>query len=254
MKRLVCLLALVLAGCFDLDRLRAPAGDDGGMLGDLSGPVTRCPSLGAQLCDGFEGPVIDPGHWTRIEHGGSLAIDSTRAYRGLQSLAVTADAVTSGDVQAEITESETFPSADIFMRAFVYLPDTTPATAIRLMTPYQVAPPYDGVSLSARPTSGGFAPRVFDGVTGVTLDTMMASFPTGQWVCLELEVAQGNPGQVHVWVDDVEYGDLASTADTSTTPPFGVLSFGLLHPAGGVAHTLWIDEVAVDNKRISCSD
>jgi hypothetical protein len=244
-------IALLSSGCIDLERLRATAGGDGGGGADGGGLVSRCPGLGVQLCDGFEGATLDP-RWNMVTHSGTVSIDDAFAARGAHSLAVEALAGASGDVQAEITESETFPSTDIYMRALVYLPGTTPATAIRLMTAYQSASPFLGVSLYATPTSGGFAPRVYDGVTDTTVDTTMPGFATDRWVCLEWEVVQGNPGRVRVWVDDVEVSDLALTPNTASTPPFGVISFGLLHPAGAAPHKLWIDEVAVDRARITC--
>lgn len=255
MRRLL-LCALLLAGCFDLDRLRAPADTgappptDGAPPTDGGGP-SRCATLGAQLCDGFEGAMLDP-RWTRIERNGNVSLAPV-PYRGAQSLKVHGDAAGGADVQVEISETETFPATQIFMRGFVLLPASTPMTPIRLMTAYQPDPPYTGVSLYVTPAPGGFAPRVYDGVTDTTYDTAMSGSPTGRWVCLEWELVEGNPGSVRVWVDDTEYSDLALALDTSTAPPFGVISFGLLHPPGTPAQDLWMDEIAVNNARIGCA-
>ena len=253
------LLAAALAGCFDLDRLRgtdagAPFGDLAALADlappdDLFGPLSRCGTSAVQLCEGFEG---DLSHWGTIIHGGSVNIDSSRYYLGTHSLAVHADANVGSETQAEISESETFPSTTSFLRAFVYLPKDTPPIAIRLMTVYQKATPFQGISLSVTPTSAGFAPSVFDGITNSTVDTASAGFATDRWTCLEFEVAQANPGTVRVWVDDNEYGDLAISSDTTTAPAFGVISFGLLHSSSSTAHTLSIDGIIVDDKRIGC--
>ena len=108
------------SGCIDLERLRATA--DGGGGADGGGLVSRCPGLGVQLCDGFEGATLDP-RWNMVTHSGTVSIDDAFAARGAHSLAVEALGGASGDVQAD-TESETFPSTDIYMRELVYLRST----------------------------------------------------------------------------------------------------------------------------------
>jgi hypothetical protein len=236
MKIFVLATALLTAGCYDLDKLR--------------GTVSRCPGLGVQLCDGFETGVLDP-RWTPTVHGAAVTIDDHFAYRGTHALRVDVQDPNAA-AQGEITERDTFPSDHIFMRAFVYLPTGTPAAPLRVMTPFQPAPPYKGQALYLVPTSTGFAPQVYDGLSDTRFDTQMASFPTDRWVCLEFEVKVGTPGELHVFVDDQEYVDLARTLNTATSPPAGTLSFGLLHEHPSPVHTVWLDEVAVDNQRVGC--
>jgi hypothetical protein len=235
--RHLLLTAALLTGCYDLDKLRGAA-------------VSRCPDLAVQLCDGFEAATLD-ARWTPTLHGATVRIDDQFAYRGNHSLRIDVQDPNSA-AQGEITERDTFPSSDIFMRAFVYLPAGTPAAPLRVMTPFQPSPPYVGQALYLVPTSTGFAPQLFDGLDGTRADTQMASFPTDRWVCLEWEVKEGTPGQVHVFVDDTEYVDLQRTENTATSPPAGTLAFGLLHENPTAPHTIWLDEVAVDTRRIGC--
>lgn len=238
-----CLLALValvsLASCYDLDKLRASTS-------------SRCVGLPLQLCEGFETGAL-ASRWTPALAGATLAIDGNFAYRGTHSLRVDAPLSAGPTVQAEITEHDTFPASDFFMRAFLYLPAATPPAPLRVMTPFQTTPPLTGIAFYVVPTSSGFSPRISDSIGHQTYDTLMPSFATDRWVCLEWELLVGTPGQVHVWVDDVEYTDLALRFDTMTSPPFGTLAFGLLRQGAAPAHSLWLDELAVDTQRITCA-
>ena len=240
-RRSLALVTLVgVAGCYDLDALRAAAS-------------SRCADQPLQLCEGFETGVLAPRWTPALLPPTTVTIDDSFAYRGTHSLRIDGPASDSSDVQGEITEHDTFPASDFFMRAFLYLPADTPPTPIRIMTPFQEMPPYGGVEFIVAPTSSGFAPRIFDTIGNHGYDTLMPSFNTDGWACLEWEMVVGAPGQVRVWVNDVEYTDLALSFDTMSSPPFGTLAFGMLHPGGTPAHSIWLDELAVDSQRITCA-
>ncbi|MDB4969884.1 MAG: hypothetical protein JWN44_5573 [Myxococcales bacterium] len=228
------------AGCYDLGGLRAGAGG------------SRCGDLGVQLCESFESGVLDP-RWRMVGHNVTVSVDDSFAFRGTHSLRIDGMMATSGDVQGEILESDTLPATDIFMRGYWYFPSTTPPTAIRLMTPFQTDAPFTGVGLSVAARSSGFVPETFNGVTGMTTSSQLPGFAVGRWVCIEWEVLAGAPGRTRVWVDDVEYGDLATMQNTNPTPPFGTIGFGMLHASGAPAHSIWLDDLDVDTQRITCA-
>ena len=104
---------------------------------------------------------------------------------------------------------------------------------------------------------GSYGVGTDHGASGDWLEHDTAPVPTKQWTCLEIEF-KGDTNEFHVWQDDVERTALERGRRQAQ---------GLRHArrsrrsgsAGRPTATrrpgeLWIDEIAVDDKRIGCEN
>jgi hypothetical protein len=80
--------------------------------------------------------------------------------------------------------------------------------------------------------------------------------PTRRWACLEYEVHVGTSGTIRVWLDDGATPVLGVAEDITPSPPIAKVGIGLraddvMNDQAGV--DLWIDEVAIADTRIGCT-
>jgi hypothetical protein len=234
--------------------------------GDLASSASRCPG-GLLLCEGFENGFDTTTLWNPIttfrplDGGGNLptfTVDNVHTYRGTHALHIHVDPITvTGYVQAKIGENAAAPHGTMFMRAFFYLPSTpVMATDTELISVVQESDPYAGMQLGLN-SGGGLGFSSWTG-NGANVDSA-TSMPFNRWVCVEWEIVESSPldggtGSVHAWIDDVEVNDLR-VGGLWTLPWLGAVAFGFDFTASNNLSAIdaWIDELAVDGQRITCS-
>jgi hypothetical protein len=212
---------------------------------------SRCATSGARLCEGFENG-LDAATWMSLIAGdGTVTIDDTRAFRGTKSLHVK---VVTGH-KAAISESKTFPLPNnvLFARMFVWFDTFTTQAHFTMMEAPQTAA---GAWIRFGGQFGSYGVGTDHGASGDWLEHDTAPVPTKRWTCLEVEF-KGDSNEFHVWQDDVARPalDVGATKHAGfVMPAFTSLWFGWQTYSNQAAGEFWIDEIAVDDKRIGCSN
>jgi hypothetical protein len=202
------------------------------------------------LCDGFESGSISSSTWNTVTTaGGTITVDSTRAYRGTRSLKASNGA---GSNAASILEQSTFAPgkapSHFFVRVFVFVPTSFANPPAAIMLTEQTVSPFKQINLQL--DSGGLS--AFNDLQAApgTLGPIGGIVPKNQWVCLEWEIDVPN-STVNVWLNGSTVTQLSSnTQQLSSSPAIGELGFGLL---GSTAGDVWLDEIAVDSTRVTCA-
>lgn len=238
-------------------------GDRDAFFGD-----SRCATLGALFCDGFEGPSID-GAWQK-QGPGTVEIDASQQARGKSSLHVH----TEGNGFAYLRLSSIFPLADnrYYGRMFVRFDALPSAPTWAHWTIAEAA----GGGNNSLIRVGGQLDRQHNrfgvgsdrGPTGdwTFLDDdptgMGATVPEDEWLCVEW-LHDGSSDTTRFYWDAVEHASLATTASDHggadvpyNLPDFSSVWIGFWLYQGGPTpdhYDLWIDEVAFDDERIGCA-
>ena len=218
---------------------------------DVAVTPSKCAGLNVLLCDGFEAAMIDP-QWLTPTSLATLTIDTSRAYRGRQSLHMHHDATStaSSSIYAVVQETKTFPiSGTIYFRAWMFFSSSS-------------FPPNEQPILVDSGAGAGVTYLIDHGHPGVndyaTPSTYSASattsIPSGRWTCLQMDITQtGASGTINVSLD----GTLVDVSPVSgTTPTVAFVDFGmnLYMPPALPAEDIWLDEVIVDNKPTTCAE
>ena len=101
-------------------------------------------------------------------------------------------------------------------------------------------------------------------------DGTAAHVPTGQWLCLEWMHAGPNTNETKIWINSVEHPSIATTLTMHGTrlsranpmagmgnfilPNFTALWVGWQAYQGTQTIEFWMDEIAIHNTRIGCSN
>jgi hypothetical protein len=229
----------------------ADAGGVGGF--GLSG-ASRCSTAGVLLCESFESP-LDATVWTTLAKAGdgTATIEDTHAFRGTKALHIKTTTVVRA--QVAISETKTFPIANnvVFARVFLWFDTFTTNVHFTLAeAPFTMA----GLSwIRFGGQFGKFGVGTDHGASGDWLQTDTTPVPTKQWTCVEFEF-KGDTNEFHVWQDDVARPALDTGAIKHagfTMPPLTSLWFGWQTYSNEAPGDLWIDEIAIDSKRIGCT-
>jgi hypothetical protein len=230
---------------------------DGG--GDMAGGADMGPVVAAcpahALCDSFDGQ-LDPALWNVACNGtsaGCAQIDTRYHYRGAGSLHVHLDQTPAQKLDwATVTEIRTFPTEDLFARAFVWVNDDLSANATAIYTAVQKDAPFGALTLQLE--DNGFS--LYDGLQGKEQYVAPGgTLPKDKWFCLEWELKVGAQGAERVWLDGALLSAPSLTGDTTSTPLLGQFSLGLTVQAMAnavPARDIWFDEVIVSSKRVGC--
>jgi len=226
------LLLLALAGCFDYSKLSECNGDT------------------AWVCDNFErGAPADA--WTAFAPSASVTgtIDTTKAHASSKSLHITATPVASAEYQLQWKDLPQTAGLAAFARAFVFLPAPTTNT-FSLFASIDVTMPTTGVRVFVTPTGL----TLHNGVNGPDA-TSTTALPTGRWTCIEWGILEDNAptGELRLWVDDVQVA--MTSGDTMPTNKLGQIGVGVVYQTAlmtGDPLELWIDDVILDDHRITC--
>jgi hypothetical protein len=224
-----------------------------------------CATLGAEVCDDFEGGALQPG-WLDHSNGfGRVALDGARACRGAQSVRFDVDAPAGATAPQAILDGFRDLPSPVYVRAFYYFGD--PPLLNNNTGIVFIAGNGDGTSIVIDNVKNGTqdSPRVainnyLSGMNGPITPSHLA-IETGRWICIELSV-ESHPdlsGQVRVWIDDVEVPDLNLVSGTPTVAGFPgrfdqyTLLLGTPNTSSAAEkHSLWIDALVIDQQRIGC--
>jgi hypothetical protein len=234
-------------GAIDIDMAGAPPPD-------MMRPPSSCGSVTA-FCDGFEGPGI-ASHWvTILQVGGSVSIDTSRAYRGSSSLHLHNDAIASGNSDVALGESQTFAS-HFYLRAFVYVPSGFDPSTGDIFFTEQNASPYEGITLNLY--NGSFETN--DTIPGGGEKNSTTPMPTNTWVCLEWNVqlgtSSGSPNgstALGVGASGTLANNLSGAQPLFSSTPINTIGLMLIGGAGAPARDVWMDEVIIDTQPIGCT-
>lgn len=250
-----CALADLGGGDLGLDMAR---------IRDMAGPPdlyvpSNCGGVTGALCDGFEAGGV-AGFWTSTQQTGMLSIDTARAYRGASSLHVHNDAfAATGGTGSDVRLSETTtlggsPPADIYVRAFLFIP-SLPANPVQLVTAVSSMTPYPGVGVNM--DQGHVA--TYDSVSGGSYLSSSVAYPLDKWFCMQWHVhlAADATGYEQVFIDGQEVTAVHGSEPTEPAAGLDVISIGTSFyapPNANQAFDLWVDEVEIGTSPIQCSD
>jgi hypothetical protein len=218
-----------------------------------AGDATACDDLlaGAVFCDGFERAPID-GAWGWIgETNGLVVRDADLVHRGLVSMR--AETATSGGIAHVGKSYPRIDAGDVWARAYVYVPASSPVAQINLLHVGEGTSPYDSVAVGLHTPSDVSRANIYASESDRSAQATQA-FPLDRWVCVQLhvEVSPAPGGAVHVYIDGEEQITLTGI---DTQPSTGIDSLGagvLWSPDTQPATVLYVDDVAVGTEPLPC--
>jgi hypothetical protein len=223
--------------------LDARAGDDADA--DEGGP----PPCMAMLCEDFESGKLDAKTWeldTGYDPANTVKVESGKAAHG--AYAAHAHLSNAGGGFAFARTKTPFPAlaAGLWGRAYVF--STVDATVGHNAL---VAMESGNASVLEIGQSQGNVQLTFYPPTGENPVGYHTSIPRGVWTCLEWHMQQASP-QIVVFAD----GTSLATYDVSggqTVPAFTAIRLGLeTHAANSSTNDVYVDDVAIDAKRVGC--
>jgi hypothetical protein len=221
---------------------------------DLVGNPSLCAGLNVLLCDGFEG-ALNTTRWIDASSNGSATVDTTRAYRGASSLHLHTNltATAGARVGGSLNTYQGLPlNGTIYLRMYMFVPSTTP-TGFEDFIDFTNDSGSGGVSWSMQ--NGNWLLNAWNAGPFQQSATMV---PLDQWFCVQLQLAQNGAatGPVSFAVNNSTVSDLSLNATLPNPQPnkFFVGQMWEGNPANLPASDLWIDEIILDNKPISCSE
>jgi hypothetical protein len=270
LRPLLALSTLLGTGCMDWDRFSNRYGEDlsAAHVDAMLDLPDAAPPCDAEICDDFEAATLS-SVWTLEQRGGMLALDTSRAHSGRQSVKFTVDNTSPGEaIDVTLGETSTFAVAPRSFYARAYVSGlNAPTDTYGFMTTSQDVPTYQGLAVQVSSTPALAIVDYANGADGYGTyykesSPVVLLSATG-WSCVEWEVIEGDPGNdngaTNVWVDDQPVSSLDKSSMLDTSPnggPLGILKLGL----GGLATkttdglSIWIDDVEVAKTRIHCAD
>lgn len=208
-----------------------------------------------------------------------MLVDDTRAYSGSKSVKINVPVAAMGAEGSFRLDPLPSQLPDAYMRMMVYL-ESKPVGTNKMHWTYlravgSLVAKTQNKIVRATTGIGGHPHEWQETQIGLKNDLSFAdcwnhtsqAVPTGKWACVEYHLKE--QGDLHeVWVDGTKIGPLSYSA----TPPHNrygclndetgkkllvptttVVTFGWRHAHGLTSPlNMWIDDVAVDNKRIGC--
>lgn len=269
-------LALVgdqdLATSSPIDLANAVAGDMAGRSystnpNDFFGSP-RCAALGAQLCDDFEAATLN-AQWSS---SGAVSLDTSQKARGNQSLHLHLV----NQAWATIAETRTFPEANdhffgrLFFRASA-IPTTNPPVAHWTLVAGagNNTPEIREGGINGKWGTGTDSTGTGGGTGDWTTEDndppgAARPVPSSTWACIEWEY-NGSTNETRFWWDGVEHPSMHTTATVHggnqsvqyILPHFTQVKIGWMlyqAPVNPTTFDIWIDEIAIDSRRIGCNN
>jgi hypothetical protein len=229
--------------------------DLAGMILDLAGAdlgvaPTKCAGSTALLCESFEMPLVLNG-WSQSTKNGSLAIDTSRAFRGNSSLRSSIQASGANtSPHAAISRSNIFPVIGaLYARVWVYFPSPLSPQFEQFLN----FPDAGTTGISVATDTG--AVTLDDYAAGGVYQKSTTKLPLDRWVCVQFDMTQaGSPGSVHISIDGNQLADLPQLAATPTAVQVLLGVDFNSNNAALPAYDAWFDELILDNKPIACTD
>jgi hypothetical protein len=226
-----------------------PYGCSGGICGG-----STCGTAGVLICDGFEGSL--GSNWSgNTMADGPRTIDTTMAYRGIGSLKVHINQVTSAHYVKSIIVDTISPSVNpTYVRAFVRFSSATTTQNFWLAS-YENAN-FDGITFelngnrTVKLGSWGLSPQL-----DATSTVMLAA---DTWHCLEWRIqtrvtGSGTTSFVTARRSDADIAN-AGVIEVPSGAPLNFIKFGVeeqMNPTP--AFDVWFDEIMIDTQPIGCA-
>jgi hypothetical protein len=219
-------------------------------MADLKDP--SCASGAAvALCDDFEAAALDTTTWTL---SGTGNIDTTFRHRGQSSYHFRTPAVNAGTTtNFNIRERKTFTGftgPTMWVRLWAYI-NAVPAAGntLNLIKVEQIANPFNGQVVELRATQT----RLENEVAGTTVNAAGAPM-INSWNCylFRIDVGGATPG---LQLSGVNVPSLSLAGTTQPNPVLGQANIGVFFFQPNVAqpaYDLWIDDVIIDTKPVTC--
>ncbi len=222
------------------------------------------------LSEDFETANLNTSVWKWVHETAIYAVDTTRFHRGRASLKITTSNLNKNPWNHGFIETlRTFPLANksLFMRAFIYLDSPMPDRHFTVVT---------AKSSERAPTAGTWDYKInvlpsgasalwrylwaYGSVgTGQYIDSSSADGPQGgRWACWEWEFDGANR-ELNFWYNDTSVPNFTANIESKWEIPKNVsVQFGFRtshrESYGDAGYTLWIDDIAINDKKIGCTD
>lgn len=260
----------------------APKGGAGGMAlpPNMAGgnPAVMGGCKTAAMCDDFEAqaPGQAPGMgWSKIG-ASKLAVAEDRAFSGKRSVKIEIAAGDGGEALLSRKDTNLFPvKSHLYMRMMVYLDRAPSGSGLHwaFMQAQGASLDSSGKAIGLASYGVGGHPSQFQSIYLLPSNNGLndcwnhtsRAIPTQKWACMEWHLDVQKDAQ-EVWVDSQAISELTFTSSPGGSsgclnPQTGGkwlipdLSFARVgwinyHTINGV--TLWIDDVAMDTKRVGC--
>ncbi|MCA9669318.1 MAG: hypothetical protein KC503_27170, partial [Myxococcales bacterium] len=232
------------------------------------------PCASALVCERFEtfsAGQPPPAPWLTRENGGTVAVDTTRAYSGSKSVKFTTNTAGSGSFRRALIGYEgapLFPAAadHLYGRMMIWL-EAAPTGSVH-WTNVQGEGDVPNQSFRALIRYGGqhdgklMANYETQGVGSDCWKHSQTTIPEKRWACFEWHF-DATKDQMSFWLDGGAIADLTVTAKGSGCisngtngnwyfPTFDRVYVGWEHYQQTSQRTMWIDDVAFSNQRIGC--
>ena len=264
----------------------------GGETGQGGHSNTDPACTGAIYCDDFDGYKagdLPGGKWTANANGGKIAVDSSKAYRGTQSVKISADKSAGyRSIMLALKDKSLLPptAGNVVYGRMMFWLDSAPEGDVH-WTFIDGQGPVAGKGYSAVYRYGGQHPITENGM--FKGNQMMANYetpgfystpptapntdcylhadkkvvPTGAWTCAEWHF-DGPTSAMQFWMNGTEIPDLAVTKVGQgcsgpvgngfewTAPSFEQIDLGWESYQADDARTMWIDDVVISTTRVNC--
>lgn len=211
---------------------------------------------GFAVCDSFETSTVQ-APWTV---GTGVAVDTTHAHRGMQSIHMQVPALTAGqDWYSQIGETATLsalvPPVTFYVRGWFYL-DGLPVSTNRM----------ELISIESMASSIGDYTFLHsdDTVLYTQADAKIqmsgVTAPLNTWFCIAMKITRNTTtGQLAFTSDVIPPLTLTNVITDSNSTPVKLISLGIGFAGTNVfvaqpAFDLWIDDVIVDPNPVTCAD
>lgn len=202
---------------------------------------------GAILCESFESAEL--AGWSPRGDVGAVAAPvyrGTGALRGTSTLDSRVAAIVRSDLPSVAT-------GELFVRAYYWLPASSPAAAIPFLHIEEIAPPHAFVEL--RFSDGALTVGYGTDARVATNALSGAPMPRDRWVCIELRIViSATAGVVEALLDGTS-ASMLSAIDTLPGGGYATLYSGFYDHVGAeqlFPTELFIDELVVDDQRVGC--
>ena len=218
----------------------------------------------------FETTALSTSTWKWIHETATYTIDTGRFHRGRSSLKITTSNINKNPWNHGIIETiRPFPlgNKSLFMRAFVFLDTPLPDRHFTVITAKSSEkPPTTGTwdyKINVLPSGSSVLWRylwTYGNVgNGQFLDSSSADGPQGgRWACWEWELDGANR-ELNFWYDNTAVPNFSAKIESQWAIPKNInVQFGFRtshrESYGDTGYTLWLDDIAINDKRIGCAD
>ncbi len=253
----------------------SPPGSGGGNPVGTGGSAgtTAGSCVGALLCENFEAYTTGnapAAPWKISTNLGTVRVDTTHALSGTKAVRFTTDGAAGTYRRAfmSIEGAPVFPVAGnvFYGRMMVWL-TAAPAGSMH-WTNIQGEGPVPNMNFRAFSRYGGqlqkrlMANYETQGVASDCWKHSTTTMPEGRWTCMEWRF-NGPNNEMNFWLDGASLSDITvvgrgegcisqGTTGTWYSPTYDTIRLGWEHYQQSIAHDMWIDDVAIDTKRIGC--